>query len=215
MSAFRDFVDAIRDAFSGGSRSSEPSGGSDRAPSSSPKPKQKPSILSRSTDDGTTERVATRDMPQFGIEAGQRTTEPDYGGFSLRGLFSTDPANVMRNIQAAERNLAAFPPSDDDDDNRPAPAPAPEEPVEEAPPPPPPPPPPVETESGLTPAQEERIERAGEEAAKKQSELGRSQTIATSPRGIDSTIATTPGGLLVSGGSTRRRRSLIGGGMIR
>jgi hypothetical protein len=63
---------------------------------------------------------------------------------------------------------------------------------------------PVKTESGMTPEQEERIEQAGETAAEKQRKLGLAQTIATSPRG-----------LLAGGeGTTRRRRSLIGGGLI-
>ena len=208
MSWFSDFVDSIRDAFSGGSSSSSQSdSGSDRAPASSRRPGQKPSILSRTTEDGGTEYVATRNMPQFGFEAGQRESEPDYGAASLRGLTSTDPGNVMRNIQGAQRNLAANPPGGGDDNDRPEPA-APAAPVEEAPvvddTPAETAPPPVETESGMTPEQEERIERAGETAAEKQRKLGLAQTIATSPRG-----------LLASGeGTTRRRRSLIGGGLI-
>ena len=57
----------------------------------------------------------------------------------------------------------------------------------------------------MTPEQEERIEQAGETAAEKQRKLGLAQTIATSPRG-----------LLASGeGTTRRRRSLIGSGLIK
>lgn len=59
-------------------------------------------------------------------------------------------------------------------------------------------------DSGMTVAQEERIEAAGETAAEKQKKLGLAQTIATSPAG-----------LLAGGeGTTRRRRSLMGGGMI-
>lgn len=209
MSWFSDFVDSIRDAFSGNNRSdTSSSNGSDRAPTSSRRPGQKPSILSRTTEDGGTEYVATRNMPQFGFEAGQRESEPDYGAASLRGLTSTDPGNVMRNIQGAERNLAANPPGGGDDNDRPEPA-APAAPVEEAPvvddTPAETAPPPVETESGMTPAQEERIERAGETAAEKQRKLGLAQTIVTSPRG-----------LLAGGeGTTRRRRSLIGSGLIK
>lgn len=183
-------------------------GGSDRAPSRSQRPGQRPSIMTVERD-GKMQRVATRDMPRFGITAGQTESEPSYSPFSLRALTSKDPANVMRNIQGAERNLAAFPPGGGDDDDRPAPAPAPvtpAAPVEtapEPPPAPPPPAPPVETETGLTPAQEARIEEAGETAAEKQRKLGLAQTIATSPMG-----------LLSTGGTTRRRRSLIGGGLI-
>jgi hypothetical protein len=206
MSWFSDFVDSIRDAFSGNNRSdTSSSNGGDRAPTSSRRPGEKPSILSRSTDNGR-EYVATRDMPRFGLEAGQRESEPDYGAASLRGLTSTDPGNVMRNIQGAERNARAEAArTDADREDRPAPAAAP---VEEAPvvddTPAETAPPPVETESGMTPAQEERIERAGETAAEKQRKLGLAQTIVTSPRG-----------LLAGGeGTTRRRRSLIGGGLI-
>jgi hypothetical protein len=206
MSWFSDFVDSIRDAFSGNNRSdTSSSNGGDRAPTSSRRPGQKPSILSRSTDNGR-EYVATRDMPRFGLEAGQRESEPDYGAASLRGLTSTDPGNVMRNIQGAERNARAEAArTDADREDRPAPAAAP---VEEAPvvddTPAETAPPPVETESGMTPEQEERIEQAGETAAEKQRKLGLAQTIVTSPRG-----------LLAGGeGTTRRRRSLIGGGLI-
>ena len=176
-------------------------GGNDR-------PQPRPSIMTvQRTPQDERQRVATRDMPRFGISAGDTTSEPDYSPFSLRGLTSTDPGNVMRNIQGAERNLRANPPGGGDDNDRPEPAPTPP-PVTTAPvddtPAPPPPAPPVETESGLTPAQEERIETAGEEAAERQRQLGLAQTIATSPRG-----------LLAGGqGTTRRRRSLIGGGLI-
>jgi hypothetical protein len=156
-----------------------------------------------------TEYVATRDMPRFGLEAGQLESEPDYSPFSLRGLTSTDPGNVMRNIQGAERNARAEAArTDADREDRPAPAAAPvaesvSEPAAETPETPVTPAAPA-TESGMTPEQEERIEQAGETAAEKQRKLGLAQTIATSPRG-----------LLASGeGTTRRRRSLIGGGLI-
>jgi hypothetical protein len=209
MSWFSDFVDSIRDAFSGNNRSdTSSSNGGDRAPTSSRRPGEKPSILSRSTDNGR-EYVATRDMPRFGLEAGQRESEPDYGAASLRGLTSTDPGNVMRNIQGAERNARAEAArTDADREDRPAPAAAPvaesvSEPAAETPETPVTPAAPA-TESGMTPEQEERIEQAGETAAEKQRKLGLAQTIATSPRG-----------LLASGeGTTRRRRSLIGGGLI-
>ena len=211
MSWFSDFVDSIRDAFSGNNRSdTSSSNGSDRAPTSSRRPGQKPSILSRTTEDGGTEYVATRNMPQFGFEAGQRESEPDYGAASLRGLTSTDPGNVMRNIQGAERNARAEAArTDADREDRPAPAAAPvaesvSEPVAETPAAPVTPAAPT-TESGMTPEQEERIERAGETAAEKQRKLGLAQTIVTSPRG-----------LLAGGeGTTRRRRSLIGSGLIK
>ena len=210
MSWFSDFVDSIRDAFSGNNRSdTSSSNGGDRAPTSSRRPGQKPSILSRTTEERGTEYVATRDMPRFGISAGDRTDEPSYSPFSLKGLTSTDPGNVMRNIQGAERNARAEAArTDADREDRPAPAAAPvaesvSEPAAETPATPVTPAAPA-TESGMTPEQEERIERAGETAAEKQRKLGLAQTIVTSPRG-----------LLAGGeGTTRRRRSLIGGGLI-
>lgn len=66
-------------------------------PSSSPPP-ARPSIISV----GDNQRMATQDLPRFNITAGQRTTDPSYSAFSLQGLTSTDPANVMRNKQAAD-----------------------------------------------------------------------------------------------------------------
>jgi len=179
-------------------------GGNDR-------PQPRPSIMTvQRTPQDERQRVATRDIPRFGISAGDTTSEPDYSPFSLRGLTSTDPGNVMRNIQGAERNARAEAArTDADREDRPAPAAAPvaepvSEPAAETPAAPVTPAAPA-TESGMTPEQEERIERAGETAAEKQRKLGLAQTIATSPRG-----------LLASGeGTTRRRRSLIGSGLIK
>jgi hypothetical protein len=174
------------------------------------RPQQRPSIMTvQRTPQDERQRVATRDIPRFGISAGDTTSEPDYSPFSLRGLTSTDPGNVMRNIQGAERNARAEAArTDADREDRPAPAAAPvaesvSEPAAETPETPVTPAAPA-TESGMTPEQEERIEQAGETAAEKQRKLGLAQTIVTSPRG-----------LLAGGeGTTRRRRSLIGGGLI-
>ena len=211
MSWFSDFVDSVREAFSGGSsNSSQSDSGSDRAPTRSQRPPQRPSIMTvqRQPEDDR-QLVATRDMPRFGISEGQSESEPDYSPLSIQGLTSTDPGNVMRNIQGAERNARAEAArTDADREDRPAPAAAPvaesvSEPAAETPETPVTPAAPA-TESGMTPEQEERIEQAGETAAEKQRKLGLAQTIATSPRG-----------LLASGeGTTRRRRSLIGGGLI-
>jgi hypothetical protein len=212
MSWFSDFVDSIREAFSGGSSNSSQSdsgSGNDRTPPRT-RPQQRPSIMTvQRTPQDERQRVATRDIPRFGISAGDTTSEPDYSPFSLRGLTSTDTGNVMRNIQGAERNARAEAArTDADREDRPAPAAAPvaesvSEPAAETPETPVTPAAPA-TESGMTPEQEERIEQAGETAAEKQRKLGLAQTIATSPRG-----------LLASGeGTTRRRRSLIGGGLI-
>jgi hypothetical protein len=137
------------------------------------------------------ERVATRDMPRFGITEGQRTSEPEFGSFSLQGLTSTDPANVMRNIQGAER-MARMDTGGGGEDRpevakgeRPAEAAEPEMDVGEA--------------KGARPTEE----GTGESAAARARRLG-----------LASTIATTPGGLLAGEGATRRRRSLMGGGLI-
>ena len=151
--------------------------------------------------------VATRDMPRYGITEGQTESEPEYSSSSLRGLTSTDSGNVMRNIQGAERQARATP-ADSDRDESPTLA---QEPVQEEEKK-------VEpvqeeeekkeeeevTESGMTVKEEAKIEKAGEKAAAKARRLG-----------LASTIATSPGGLLAGGqGTTRRRRSLIGGGLI-
>ena len=213
MSWFSDFVDSVKEAFSGGnnnnSSQSDSGSGNDRTPPRT-RPQQRPSIMTvqrRPEDDR--QLVATRDMPRFGISEGQSESVPSYSPFSLRGLTSTDPGNVMRNIQASEmyaRQAAEQERGGRDDNDRPepeAPAPAAPAPAPEAPPAPPPPPP-VQTESGMTPEQEAQIDEAGETAATKARRLG-----------LASTIATSPGGLLAGGvGTTRRRRSLMGGGLI-
>jgi hypothetical protein len=61
--------------------------------------------------------VATRDMPRFGISEGHSESEPEYSPFSLQGLTSTDPGNVMRNIQGAERQARAMPADSGRDDS--------------------------------------------------------------------------------------------------
>jgi hypothetical protein len=72
----------------------------------STRPETRPSVMSVTRgegDDAQMYMAATRDMPRFGISAGDEMLPPDYSPLSLRGLTSTDPANVMRNIQGAER----------------------------------------------------------------------------------------------------------------
>jgi hypothetical protein len=120
--------------------------------------------------------------------------------------FSDRPA-VQSNLDAERRRAGQrffTPPvvsENRDRDRDPPPPPPATEPVAEAPAAPPPEP---VGESGMTVAQEEQIEVAGETAAEKQRRLGLAQTIATSPAG-----------LLAGGeGTTRRRRSLMGGGLI-
>lgn len=205
--AFSKTVESVKEAFGGGD---DDDGGSQYAPKKSIRPIAKPRIGSVKTPEGTVERFATVDIPSRGISRGDRTTDPESSVYSFSGLFGQDDANVMRRIQNADRMNAMFPPvvSDDNDSDRDRPAPPPPpppppapEPVAEAPAAPPPSP---VGDSGMTVAQEERIEAAGETAAEKQKKLGLAQMIATSPRG-----------LLAGGeGTTRRRRSLMGGGLI-
>jgi hypothetical protein len=195
MSWFSDFVDSVKEAFSGGGQSDS---GNDRTPSRT-QPQQRPSIMTvqRQPEDDR-QLVATRDASRLGISEGQSESVPSYSPFSLRGLTSTDPGNVMRNIAGAERQSAAMSMGGGGDSSAPAQAAAP---VSAAAP-----------AQAATPApaltsvadQEAQIERAGESAAAKARRLG-----------LASTIATSPGGLLASGeGTTRRRRSLMGGGLI-
>jgi hypothetical protein len=202
MSWFSDFVSSLSNAFSGGgSSSSSGSSGSSQAPTSSPRPQQRPSIMTVQRDsDSDRQLVATQDMPRFGISAGQSESVPSYSALSLQGLTSKDPGNVMRNIQGAERQAAAMPMGGSDREDTPAAAPA------AAPVAMPPASRPESPATGLMSeaAQEAQIEEAGETAAAAARRLGRASTIATSP-----------GGLLAGGeGTTRRRRSLMGGGLI-
>jgi hypothetical protein len=202
MSWFSDFVDSVREAFSGGSSNSSQSdsgSGNDRTPPRT-RPQQRPSIMTvqRQPEDDR-QLVATRDMPRFGISEGQSESVPDYSPFSIQGLTSTDSGNVMRNIQGAERMARAMP-ADSGRDDSPAPAQA-AAPASAAAP--------AQAASAATELtsvadQEAQIEEAGETAAARARRLG-----------LASTIATSPGGLLAGGeGTTRRRRSLMGGGLI-
>jgi hypothetical protein len=201
-------VEKVKEAFGGGG---DDDGGSQYAPTKSYRPIVKPRIGSVKTPEGKVERFATVDIPNRNISAGDRTTDPESSVYSFSGLFGQDDANVMRRIQNADRMNALFPPvvRDNKDKDRDRPAPEPEKvtptivTADKVPPEPELEPEPV-GESGMTVAQEERIEAAGEAAAAEQKKLGLAQTIATSPQG-----------LLAGGeGTTRRRRSLMGGGLI-
>jgi hypothetical protein len=183
--SLRDFFSGLGDALSNAFSGNEDREPASRGPSRT-RPQQRPSIMTVGN-----ERVATRDMPRFGITEGQRTSDPEFGSFSLQGLTSTDPANVMRNIQGAER-MARMDTGGGGEDRpevakgeRPAEAAEPEMDVGEA--------------KGARPTEE----GTGESAAARARRLG-----------LASTIATTPGGLLAGEGATRRRRSLMGGGLI-
>lgn len=206
MKRFKEALDkavkGVSEAFGGGGDSD---GGSQYAPSRSIRPIAKPRIGSVKTPEGTVERFATVDIPSRNISAGDRTTDPESSVYSFSGMFGQDDANVMRRIQNADRNALRFPPvvKEKKDKDRPAPPPVMVTPTIVTADDVPPEPSPV-GDSGMTVAQEERIEAAGETAAEKQKKLGLAQTIATSPAG-----------LLAGGeGTTRRRRSLMGGGMI-
>jgi hypothetical protein len=88
----------------------------------STRPETRPSVMNvmrGEGDDAQMYMAATRDMPRFGISAGDEMVAPDYGPFSLRGLTSTDPGNVMRNIQGAERMARAFPDNSGSEDAAP------------------------------------------------------------------------------------------------
>jgi hypothetical protein len=194
MSIFSDFMDAVREAFGGGSSSqSDNDSGSDRT-SPRTRPQQRPSIMTvQRTPEDERQRVATRNMPRFGITEGQRTSDPEFGSFSLQGLTSTDPANVMRNIQGAER-MARMDTGGGGEDRQPEVAKG-ERPAEAAAP---------EMDVGEAKGERPTEEGTGESAAARARRLG-----------LASTIATSPGGLLAGGeGTTRRRRSLMGGGLI-
>ena len=115
--------------------------------------------------------------------AAERQTERTRQMNEASGVDREGPEDRRREREAAAPAPAPAP--------RPAPAPAPR-------------PAPV-TESGMTPAQEAQIEKAGETAVTKARRLG-----------LASTIATSPGGLLMTDqAAARPRRSLIGGGLIR
>jgi hypothetical protein len=88
----------------------------------STRPETRPSVRNVTRgegDDAQMYMAATRDMPRFGISAGDEMLPPDYSPFSLRGLTSSDPANVMRNIQGSERMARAFPDNSGSEDAAP------------------------------------------------------------------------------------------------
>jgi hypothetical protein len=183
--SLRDFFSGLGDALSNAFSGNEDREPASRGPSRT-RPQQRPSIMTVGN-----ERVATRNMPRFGITEGQRTSDPEFGSFSLQGLTSTDPANVMRNIQGAER--AARMDTGGGGEDRP------------------------EVAKGERPAEAAEPEMdVGEAKGARPTEEGTGESAAARARrlGLASTIATTPGGLLAGEGATRRRRSLMGGGLI-
>jgi hypothetical protein len=194
--AFSKTVESVKEAFGGGGGDDD--GGSQYAPTKSYRPIAKPRIGSVETPSGTVERFATVDIPSRNISAGDRTTDPESSVYSFSGLFGQDDANVMRRIQNADRMNAMFPPVVSEDRSDRSERAKGERPAEAA----------AEPEMDVG---EAKGERPGEEG------MGTGESAAARARrlGLASTIATSPGGLLAGEDATRRRRSLMGGGLIR
>ena len=139
-----------------------------------------------------------------GRESGQAANAPSYSGMSIKGLTSSDPANVARN-QAAAKMYADMPVNVSKD--RPAAAAAP------AAAPAAPPAASVVTPPTLTPPAApapvvpgEAPTSAVEAAAVESTKGGRASTILTSALGLLADAEST--------GQLRKRRSLMSGGLI-
>lgn len=177
-------------------------------------------------------------------KTGKTYDRPSYSALSFQGLTSTDPANVARNREGAARMSMLGGETRDRDSNRPVAAPAAEPvrktlpvPVVETPMPPaapapvvpvqPPAPPvaapvvegpkaadvPLSTGIGSSTAAGGQAEAAAiAETTESDVEKAAGETAA---KGRRSTILTTAQGLLAeTSGQLRRRRSLLGGGLI-
>lgn len=204
-SAVESAVSAVGNAFSGGGGGQD-SGqrDSDRGGSSRPpRPPQRPSVVSVAPgsysfgdvpddNDGGNMLMATRDLQGGRIPSGTTAAPPSFGVLDPRSLISRDPGNVMRNIQGTERMGASMSTGDGGD--------RPEAPKGERPAAPTAPAVPAGEPKGARPG----AEGSGEGAAARARRLG-----------LAATIATSPGGLLAGEGTTRQRRSLMGGGLIR
>ena len=138
-----------------------------------------------------------------GRDSGQAANAPSYSGMSIKGLTSSDPANVARN-QAAAKMYADMPVNVSKD--RPAAAAAP------AAAPAAPPAASVVTPPTLTPPAapepvgSEAPTSAVEAAAVESTKGGRASTILTSALGVLADAEST--------GQLRKRRSLMSGGLI-
>jgi hypothetical protein len=139
-----------------------------------------------------------------GRDSGQAANAPSYSGMSIKGLTSSDPANVARNQAAVKRinEAEAKRPDKKDKKDKPKPAPAPAPtPLPVAPPPTlTPPPAPLPVVPGEAPTS------AVEAAAIESTQGGRQSTILTSALGL---LADQE-----AQGQLRKRRSLMSGGMI-
>lgn len=147
-----------------------------------------------------------------GIFGGKRTesaNDPSYSAFSVKGLTSSDPANVARNQAAAAKYANTPAPNNKADEQErrqqsimaSAPTPTPR-PLPVAPPSMPAPPP---TPLPVIPG-DMTSTGAAETAALESTKKGLASTIATSAKGL--LAEEEPLGLL------RRRRSIMGGGLI-
>jgi hypothetical protein len=78
----------------------------------STRPETRPSVMNvmrGEGDDAQMYMAATRDMPRFGISAGDEMFLLITVRLACVVLTSSDPANVMRNIQGAERHGPRLP----------------------------------------------------------------------------------------------------------
>lgn len=187
--AVRDFGEAV--GLGGGGARGDRGDQADRIGRT--RPQARPSIMSRGD-----QLVATRDIPRYGITAGQVFDTPDYGMYSARGIMSTDPAQIARVTQARERAEAQEARATSMGSGEGADRAAEARKGARA----------AEPETPAVPAGEAKGGRPGAEGT------GESAAARARRLGLASTIATTPGGLLADSEATRRRRSLIGGGLI-
>jgi len=141
-----------------------------------------------------------------GADSGRAANKPSYSAMSVKGLTSSDPANVARNQAAAkmyneqEKNK----PESKDQKDKPKPAPAPAPAPTPAPVVPPPALTPPAAPAPVVPG--DAPTSAAEAAAIESTQGGRQSTILTSALGLLADAEAT--------GQLRKRRSLMSGGLI-
>jgi hypothetical protein len=139
-----------------------------------------------------------------GADQGQAANKPSYSAMSVKGLTSSDPANVARN-QAAAKMYADMPASvSKDRPEAPAAATAPA--VTPTPTPLPVTPPTLTPPAAPVPVGSEGPTSAVEAAAMESTKGGRASTIVTGALGLLADAEAT--------GQLRKRRSLMSGGLI-
>lgn len=132
--------------------------------------------------------------------------EPSYSAFSVKGLTSSDPANVARN-QAAAKMYNDMPATESKNTGpRAAPAATAPKPVVTPPAAPVVTPPTLTPPGAPAPVGSEAPTSAAEAAAMESAKGGRASTILTSALGLLADAEST--------GQLRKRRSLMGGGLI-